>query len=57
MNFLQQNLSPLFMFAHISDFKQMSDRRHEHSDERNTNKHVCLVHSIQKNPSTMADNE
>ena len=36
---------------------QTSDRRHEHSDERNANKCVCLVHSIQKNPSTMADNE
>ena len=35
----------------------MSDRRHEHSNERNANKHVCLMHSIQKNPSTMVDND
>ena len=28
-----------------------------HSDERNANKRVCLVHSIQKNPFTIADNE
>ena len=33
----------------------MSDRRHEHSDEHNANKCACLVHSIQKNPSTMAE--
>ena len=35
----------------------MSDRRREHSDECSTNKCVCLVHSIQKNLSTMADNQ
>ena len=35
----------------------MSDRRHEHSNERNTNKHLCLVHSIQNNPSIMLDNK
>ena len=57
MDFLRQNLSALFLIAHISDVEQASDRRHEHSDERNAHKHVCLVHSIQKNPSTMADNE
>lgn len=33
----------------------MSDRRHEHSDEHNADKHVCIVHSIKKNPSKMAD--
>ena len=47
----------VFMFGYIRDIKQTSDRRHEHSDKRNTNKHVCLVHSIQKNSSTMANNE
>ena len=33
----------------------MSGRRHEHSDEHNTNKHVCVVHSIQTNSSTMSN--
>ena len=28
-------------------------KRNDHSDERNDNKRVCLVDSIQKNPSTM----
>ena len=40
----------------ISDLKQTSDGRREHSDERSANKCVCLVDSIQKNPSTMSDN-
>ena len=57
MDFLQWNLSPLILFARISDVKQMSDWRHKRSDERNANKRVCLLHTIQKNPSTMADNE
>ena len=57
MDFLRWNLSALFLIAHISDVEQASDRRREHSDEHNARKHVCLVHSIQKNPSTMADNE
>ena len=48
-------MSPLFLFTHVSDVKQMSDRRHEHSNERNANKHDCLMHSIQKNPSTMVE--
>ena len=52
MDFLQSNI---FLFAHISDVKQTSDRHHEHRDERNTNKRVSIVYSIQKNPSTMAD--
>ena len=52
MDFLRQNLSPLFLFAHIRYVKQTSDKRHQHSDECNANKRVCLVHSIQSNPST-----
>ena len=45
-----------YLFAHISDVKQTSDRHHEHRDERIANKHVSIVYSIQKNhPSTMAD--
>ena len=46
----------LYLHIRISVVKQTSDRRHEHSEERNANKRVCLVHSIQKNkPSTMSD--
>ena len=45
-----------FRFVHISDVKQMSDMRHEHSDERKATKSVCLVHSIQMTP-TKANNE
>ena len=33
----------------------MSNRHHDRSNERNTNKCVCLVHSIQKSHSRMAD--
>ena len=55
MDFLQWNVSPLFLFAHNSDVKRTSDRRHEHKDECNTNKCVCLLDNIRKNPSTMAD--
>ena len=36
VDFLQYNLSPLLLFAHISDVQQMSGRCHEHSDEHNT---------------------
>ena len=43
------------LFAHTSDVKQTSDRHHEHSDEHNADKHVCIVHSVQNNPSKMAD--
>ena len=50
MDFLQWNLSPLFLFAHNIDVNQTSSRHHEHSDEHNANKHVCLLHSIQKEP-------
>ena len=48
-----------YFYLHISTtlIKETSYRRHEHSDGRNANKRVCLVHSIQNNPSTMADNE
>ena len=34
----------------------MNDRHHDHSDECDANKRVCIVHSIQKNNSTMANN-
>ena len=52
MDFMQSNI---FLFVHISDIKRTSDRHHEHRDERIANKHVSIVYSIQKNPSTMAD--
>ena len=35
----------------------MSNTHHKHRDERNANKRICLVHIIQKNPSTMVDND
>ena len=43
----------------FTHYQGTSNRCHEHSDERNANKCVCLdlLHSIQKNPSTMADND
>ena len=34
----------------ICTYKQTSDRHYEYSDERNTNKRVCQLHSIQKEP-------
>ena len=37
-----------FLCAHISDFKQISYRRRERSNERNAKEHVCLVESIEK---------
>ena len=46
----------LFGFAHIKDIKWMSNRHHDHSDECDANKRVCIVHSIQKNNPTMANN-
>ena len=55
MDFLQSCYHHLFLFAHISDIKQTSDRHHEHRDEGIANKHASIMYSIQKNPSTMAD--
>ena len=45
-----------YLQTHISDAYKPAIGR-ENSDERNANERVCLVDSIQKNPSTMADNE
>ena len=55
MDFLQSCYHHLFLFSHISDIKQTSDRHHEHRDEGIANKHASIMYSIQKNPSTMAD--
>ena len=53
MDFLQSNL---FLFVHISDVlnEQATDIM-SNRDECIANQHVCVVYSLQKNPSTMAD--
>ena len=49
-----QFITIIFIFAY---YKRHSNEPDKRSDERNANKHVFLLHSIQSNPSAMAYGE